>query len=167
MKSFLCKLGADRAGVAVTEFALGTTLLFMVVLAGLDFGGYFMQRGQINEAVSAAAMESFKQRENVSFGGLQAYVRNLSDSQTVTVTTSCNGVAGSCTNLNRTCACLQTNGSFTPTSCGTACSGGATSGSTAGYYLTIQASDAFRKVVLPKGVFSGDTVTQAVTVRLQ
>ena len=55
-------------------------------------------------------MQSFQQRENVSFGGLEAYVRNLADSQTVTVTTSCNGTANSCTNLNRTCACLQTNG---------------------------------------------------------
>lgn len=167
MKAFIRKFIADRAGVAVTEFALGTTLLFMVVLAGLDFGGYFIQRGQINEAVSAAAMQSFQQRENVSFGNLQSYVRNLADSQTVTVTTSCNGTANSCTNLNRTCACLQTNGTYTATACGTACSGGATSGSTAGYYLTIEASDLFRKVVLPKGVFGGDTVSQSVTVRLQ
>lgn len=167
MKAFIRKLAADRAGVAVTEFALGTTLLFMVVLAGLDFGGYFVQRGQINEAVSAAAMQSFQQRDTVNFNGLQSYVRNLADSQTVTVATTCNGAA-SCTNLNRSCACLKTDGTFTSSlTCGNACAGGATAGSTAGYYLTIQASDTFRKVLLPKGVFAGDTVSQSVTVRLQ
>jgi len=163
MRRLFCKLVADRAGVAVTEFALGTTLLFMVVLAGLDFGGYFMQRGQLNEAISAAAMESFKQRENApSRQALETYVRNLADSQAVNVSIRCNG--GSCTGA---CACLQTNGSFTPATCGTACSSGATSGSTAGYYLTIEASEPFRKVVLPNGVFGGDMVTQSVTVRLK
>ena len=167
MRKFICKFAADRAGVAATEFALGTTLLFMAILAGMDFGGYFMQRGQINEAVSAAAMQSFQQRENVNFAGLQSYVRNLADSQTVTVTTSCNGAANSCTNLNRTCACLKTDGTFAATTCGTACGGGATAGSTAGYYLTIEASDAFRKVLLPKGTMAGDRVSQSVTVRLQ
>ena len=130
MRRLLRQLAADREGVAVAEFALWTTLLFVVVLAGLDFGGYFHQRGKINEAVSAAAMQSFQQRDNVNFGNLQGYVRNLADSQTVTVANTCNG--GSCTNLNRQCACLQSNGTFQAKSCGTACSSGATAGTTAG-----------------------------------
>lgn len=165
MKALLRKFIADRAGVAATEFALGTTLLFMVILAGLDFGGYFMQRGQINEAISAAAMESFKQRESQpSQSTLQTYIRNLADSQSVTVATTCNG--GSCSGT-RTCACLRNDGTYTSATCGAVCSTGATSGSTAGYYLTIRASDPFRTVLLPKGVFAGDIVSQAVTVRLQ
>ena len=165
MKRFIRKLAADREGVAVAEFALWTTLLFMVVLVGLDFGGYFIQRGQLNEAISAAAMESFKQRDNVNYDSLQGYVRNLADSQSVSVSTSCNG--GTCTNLNRACACLQSDGSFAADDCGNTCPAGATAGSTAGYYLTIDASDPFRTVLLPKGLFAGDTVSESVTVRLE
>lgn len=163
MLKFAEKLAKDERGTAVTEFALWTTALFLVVMAGLDFGTYYMQRGQLNEAVSAAAVQTFEKRENVDFNGLQAYVRNLADDQTLTLSTSCNGVANACTNFGRTCSCLKSNGTYTAATCGSSCSG---TQSTAGYYVNLKAEQEYKTAILPKSLMGGSHVRQSATLRL-
>lgn len=164
----LRRLKADENGAAVVEFSLWTVLFFMVSLAGLDFGAFYLQRSAADEAVSAAAVSAFSKRTNVNFSDLPAYVKALSDDPALTVTTACNGVNASCTNLSRTCACLKSNGTYVSGTCGAACSGtGITTGSTAGYYLTVTASKAYDPMILPSGTLVPATVKQSATVRLQ
>ncbi len=168
MIRLLRKLRRDQRGTAVTEFALWTTALFLVVMSAMDFAGFYMQRGQINEAVSAAAVQTFQARDNVNFQSTSGYIRNLAENQNLSVAMSCNGVANSCTNLNRTCACLKTDGTYVARTCGSVCTGaGITNGSTAGYYLTIAADQPYEPVLLPSGVMGNSDVAQSVTVRLQ
>lgn len=161
------KLAGDRAGAAAVEFAVWSSMFFVVALGGLDVADLFHKRSQMGEAVAAGAMQSFAQRDNVNFANLPGYVRSLSGLNTAQVTLACNGIAGSCTNFSRTCACLRQNGTFATQSCGAPCSGaGFTPGSTAGYYLTISANEAIVPVLLP-GSALGQSATEAITVRLQ
>ncbi len=155
-------------GVASVEFALWSTFFFVIIMVALDFGSLYLQRGKLNEAVGAAAVASFNNADNVSFGSLPLYVRGLTEDQSTAVTVSCNGSAGACTNFNRTCACLKQDGTYVANSCGNTCSGpGMTTGSTAGYYLTINASRSFDPMMVPRSVLSGASVSQQATVRLQ
>ena len=169
MRSFsLSTIRRNEDGVATVEFALWVTGFFMIVMVALDFGMFFIERGKVNEAVAASAVASFEEADNVNFGVLPNYVRSIADNQAITVAMSCNGVANSCTNLNRTCACLKTDGTYVAAACGNICTGpDVTGGSTAGYYLTIEAAQGFNPVVLPTGLLSGTSVTQQATVRLQ
>ena len=168
IREWLAKLRSDKSGVAAVEFALWTTFLFSVVMAALDFGGFYIQRGQIDEAVSAGALQSFDKRDNANFSGMEDYVRSLAEDQSLAVTVSCNGSANSCTNLNRTCACLRSNGTFAAQSCGSTCTGSnVTTGSTSGYYLTVEAEKSYKPMLLPKGLLNGAKISQSVTVRLQ
>lgn len=158
-----CELGA-----AAIEFALLSSLFFLAVCVAMDFGSLFLERGKMNEAVSGAAVSAFTTADNVDFAALPGYVRALADDQSLSVTTSCNGNAGSCTNLNRTCSCLRTDGTFAASTCGNSCTGGSvTAGSTAGYYLTVRASQPFRPLVVPHGMLSTVQIAQQATVRLQ
>lgn len=159
---------ADQRGTAAIEFALLCSLFFMVVWVGLDFGSLFLERSKMNEAVSAAAINAFGNADNVNFAGMPGYVRALADNQTLSVTTSCNGVAGSCANATRTCACLRQDGSYASAACGTACTGaGVTANSTAGYYFTLSATQTFQPALLPHGLLDNAQITQSATVRLQ
>lgn len=162
------RLKADQRGAATVEFSLWTVLFFLVALSGLDFGAYYLQRSAADEAVSAAAVSAFTKRTNVGFSDIPAYVKALSDDTALTVTTSCNGVAGSCTNLNRSCSCLKGDGTYVATTCGASCGGtGMTSGSTSGYYLTVLATKPYQSMILPSGSVVPATVRQSATVRLQ
>ncbi|MFC3099174.1 TadE/TadG family type IV pilus assembly protein [Alteraurantiacibacter palmitatis] len=166
-KRFLSCLRKDQRGVAAVEFALWTTLFFFAVMVALDFGSYYMHRGKLSTAVGAAAVSAYNQPNNVAFNSMQGYVRSLSGFADATVTNSCNGVAGSCTNLNRTCACLKNDGTFVAAACNTSCSGsGVTAGSRAGYYYTITASAPFSPMIIPDSVLDGSTMSQRATVRL-
>lgn len=168
MIRFFRRLSGDQRGAAAIELGIMTSGFFLLAMGAFDFGGAYMQRGQINEAVSAAAVKSFESRDNVGFSDLQSYVRNLSDNQSLNVSLSCNGVANSCTNFNRTCSCLKTDGSFVSAACDNTCSGAdLTPGSTAGYYLTIKGEQPYQTVLLPKAVLSSSMVSQSVTIRLQ
>lgn len=164
----LARLRCNDDGVAAIEFALWSTAFFFMVMAAMDFGSFYLQRGNMNEAVGAAAVASFNDADNVNFANLPGYVRGLTGEQTTTVITACNGTAGSCTNLNRSCACLKNDGTYVTATCGNLCVGtGMTAGSTAGYYLTINASRAYSPMILPQSALAGSTVAQHATVRLQ
>lgn len=160
-------LRRDQRGVAAVEFALWTTVFFFAVMVVLDFGSYYMHRGKLSTAVGAAAVSAYNQPNNVAFNSMQGYVQSLSGFPNATVTNSCNGVAGSCTNLNRSCACLKTDGTFTAAACNSACGGaGVTAGSRAGYYYTITASAPFNPMIIPDSVLDASTMQQRATVRL-
>ncbi|GFM30748.1 TadE/TadG family type IV pilus assembly protein [Novosphingobium sp. PY1] len=168
MLGLLRKIRRAEGGVATVEFGIWVTTFFLVIMGVLDFASFYMERSQVNEALSAAATKSFADRENVDFGALPVYVRNFAEMPTLSVSASCNGVAGSCTNLNRTCACLKTDGTYSAGTCGSTCSGsGMTSGSTAGYYVTLSADHRFSPILLPGGLLKGTSTGQSVTVRVQ
>ncbi|MBO9602490.1 MAG: pilus assembly protein [Novosphingobium sp.] len=156
--------------MAAVEFAMWSALFFLVSLAGLDFGSFYLQRSSADEAVSAAAVSAFATRTSVNFDGMQGYVRALAGDNSLTVTTVCNGSTGTaCTNSGRTCACLKNNGTYVAAaSCSATCSGtGMTSGSTAGYYLQIVATKPYQTMILPPGFVMPSKIRQTATVRLQ
>ncbi|WEK46772.1 MAG: TadE/TadG family type IV pilus assembly protein [Candidatus Andeanibacterium colombiense] len=164
----LRRLRADQSGLAAVEFSLWSVLFFLVALSGMDFAQFYFQRSAADEAVSAAAVSAFSTRTNVNFTDMQPYVRALAGDTGLTVTTSCNGTSGSCTNLNRTCSCLKSNGTYVAAACGSTCTGsGVTTGSTAGYYLTISATRPYQPMILPAGMVMPTRVAQKATVRLQ
>ncbi|MBT0668545.1 pilus assembly protein [Novosphingobium profundi] len=167
-RSALVRLRDDHAGIALTEFAAWTSVLFVLIMVALDFGGYYIARGSINEAISAAAVRAFNAGENVDFANLPAYVRNMAENQDLAVSVSCNGEEGACTNTNRTCACLRSDATYTSFTCGATCTGNnVTANSVAGYYLTIRASQSYTPVLVPQSLLSGARLSQATTVRLQ
>lgn len=174
IESFLLRLRGDQSGSVMSEFAIWTAMLFIVIMTALDFAGYYSARGAINEAVSATALQAFQQRDktdassNQFYNEVPAYVRNLADDQSLAVELSCNGVANSCTNTNRTCACLTSEAKYVATACSAECKGtGMTANSVAGYYLTIKASRNYDPLLLPRGVLAGTALDQTTTVRLQ
>lgn len=167
MGGLLSRLRADRSGAAAVEFGLWSALFFLVALGALDFGDHYLKRSQLGKAVSAASLQSFEQREDVNFANLPSYVAALSDNPNVQVTLQCNG-SNSCSNANRSCACLARDGGYVAQSCGAPCNGGNfTTGSTAGYYLSITAIKPFQPMFLPPGTFGQGPLSQSVTVRLQ
>ena len=167
-KKLLARLRGDEEGVAGVEFALWSTAFFFVVMGALDFGAYYLERGKMNEAVGAAAVVSFNEADNVNFAQLPGYVRSLTGEPLISVATACNGTEGSCTNLNRSCACLKSDGTYVANTCGNLCTGpGMTAGSTAGYYLSVRASQDYRPMILPNGVLGDSTIAQQATIRLQ
>ncbi|MDT0576839.1 TadE/TadG family type IV pilus assembly protein [Croceicoccus sp. F390] len=164
----MSRLGADEQGAVAIEFALWSLGFFLALLAAFDFGSFYLQRSTTGEAVSAAAVQSFVTRDDVNFTALPAYVRTSAEIPSLDVELACNGVAGSCTNLSRRCACLNKDGGYTQANCGTICPvGRASTGSTAGYYLSIRASAPFSPMLLPDGVLKDSVVQQHGTVRLQ
>lgn len=167
MGNFRKSLHNDNHGGVAVEFALWVTLFFIASLGAFDLAEMYFKRSQMGSAVSAASLQAFDERDNVKFHELTAYVRALSNDETLTVNVSCNGVANSCTNLNRTCACLTREGTFAMGQCGAQCLGSnMTSGVTAGYYLTITASQPFNPALMPKEG-AGSQLSQTATVRLQ
>jgi Flp pilus assembly protein TadG len=171
MKKMRHMLAADRSGVATVEFALWSTLFFMVMLAALDISQFTIARGRVAQAMSGASLAVFKSRTNVDFAALPAYLRaasGLADPAQMTVTMGCNGGTDNCTNAQRSCACLSRTGTLVPTaSCGQSCGGDASANSQSGYYLQATASYPYRPVFLPRGLMANSVVRQTMTVRLQ
>lgn len=164
----ISRLRKDQSGVAAVEFALWTTGFFFAVMVAIDFGSYFMYRGKLSTAVGAAAVSAFNTADNVGFTSMEGYVQSLSGYEDATVTLSCNGAIGSCTNFSRTCACLSSVGTYASATCGNSCTGtGVTAGSTAGYYFTITATRPYVPLVIPNSALNGTTMSQMATVRLQ
>jgi Flp pilus assembly protein TadG len=162
----------DGRGSATIEFALLTCFFFAVVLGALDFGMFFIQRSDLSGGVSTASIHSFANRDAVAFANIPAMVTAASKApggSAVSVTVTCNAGTASCVNTNRVCACLTSANAFIDaSSCGAPCTGGnMTSGSTAGYYLTIAASYPYAPAVLPRGALGSATVRQTAVVRLQ
>lgn len=162
------QLQHDTSGAATVEFALLTLFFFVFSLLGLDVASYCVQRSEMAAAVSAASVSAFANRSAVPFQTLPVYVQNAARLPTAPqVSIGCNGVAGSCTNTNRSCACLSRTGSYVGAACGGSCPAGATANSTAGYYLQITAASQYRAMVLPRGMLNGTPIVQTVTIRLQ
>lgn len=161
-------LRGDQSGVAAVEFGLWTTMFFFGIMAAIDFGVFYVERSKVSEAIGAGAVSSFSSADNVNFAQMPDYVKALAEDPNLTVALSCNGAANSCTNFSRSCACLKTDGSYVANACGTSCTGtGVTSGSTAGYYLTITATQNYTPVMLPHSVLADKDFSQQATVRLQ
>lgn len=159
---------SDRRGVASVEFALWTTLFFLVVLVALDFGIYHIDASRADEGVSAAALRAFGSAGSVDFTGLASDVRALAGDPGLSVSTLCNGVSGACTNLDRACACLTARGRYVAQACSTPCGARrTTSGSTAGYYLTIRATRGYQAMLVPGDLLDGAEISRSATVRLQ
>ena len=168
VRNFLGLLRRADDGVAAIEFALWSTLFFMVVSVAMDFGSFYIERGKMNEAITAAAVSSFTNFDNVNFAALPGYVQGMAGEPALAVTTSCNGVANSCTNLGRTCACLKSDGAYVAATCGSTCTGvGLTANSRAGYYMTIRAQQSFKPLIVPNSLLDGEILAQKATVRLQ
>lgn len=169
MMRSLRSLRQDTRGVAAVEFALLTTSLFFGFLAVLDFGYFLVGEQKLGQAVSAAALSSFQTKNAVNFTSIPTYVQQAADAPaTVTVTTSCNGVANSCTNTSRACACINSSGAYSAATCAANCTGtGMSANQLAGYYLTINAAYTFPALIAPKGMLKNANVSRAVTIRLQ
>lgn len=162
----------DTRGAATAEFAVICVFFFAVMMGGMDIAMFLIQQAKLGQAVSAGSASAFQARSTVDFANLQTYVRQASRAPagtTVAVATSCNGGATVCGNSSRTCACLSQTGTYTAAaSCTASCTGtGMSSGTTAGYYLTVSASYPYRPVLLPNGFMTGKTVQRSVTLRLQ
>lgn len=161
---WLVKLRRNEEGAVAVEFALWTISLFFVIAAGLDFGFYFIQRSQVDESLSATAISAFDARENVAFTSLPQYARALANDYTMDVAVKCNGLEGSCTNLSRTCSCLNSDGSFAAQACGTVCSANGTS---AGYYLTLDAKANYSSLIVPGRMVGNGQISRSTTLRLE
>lgn len=168
LTSFLKRLARDDQGAVVVEFAFWVVGFFFVAMVAIDFGFYFVQRTKLNMAVGSVAVAAFNTPSAVDFTNMTSAVRSLGGVSTATVTISCNGVANTCTNTSRTCACLKNDGTYTVAGCGNTCTGtGVTTGSTAGYYMTVKASVTYTPMVIPTTLLSNRAMTQQATVRLQ
>lgn len=163
MRPFRQLREAEDGAVAV-EFALWTVGFFLVIAVALDFGFYFMQRSQMDESLSATAVSAFSSRDNVAFASLPDYARALSGDGAMTVALSCNGVSQSCTNLERSCSCLNADASYTVQECGSVCTA---SGTSAGYYLTIDATSQFGTVIVPDRLLGDGQISRSMTMRLE
>jgi Flp pilus assembly protein TadG len=162
------QLRRDEQGAVVVEFAFWIVGFFFVAMIAIDFGFYFVQRTKLNMAVGSVAVAAFNTPTNVDFANMPSAVQSLGGLSTIAVTVSCNGTANSCVNSSRTCACLKTDGTYVATACGATCTGtGVTAGSTAGYYMTVRASVAYRPMVIPTPLLTSSAMDQQATVRLQ
>ncbi len=160
-------LARCETGVAAVEFALLSSLFFLVICIGMDFGLLYLERSKMSQAVAGAAVSAFSTPATADYASMPGYVRALADDQTLAVSTTCNGTTASCVNQNRTCSCLKTDGTFASGACGSACTGSVTAGSTAGYYLTISASKTFQPMIVPNSFLSDTQIVQQATIRLQ
>lgn len=161
-------LRRDEQGAVVVEFAFWVVGFFFVAMIAIDFGFYFVQRTKLNMAVGSVAVAAFNTPSNVDFTNMPSAVQSLGGLSTISVTVSCNGVANSCVNTSRTCACLKQDGTYVAATCGNTCTGtGITTGSTAGYYMTVRGSVTYRPIVIPSTMLSNPGMSQQATVRLQ
>lgn len=168
LRAFLRRLHRDEQGAVVVEFAFWVVGFFFVAMIAIDFGFYFVQRTKLNMAVGSVAVAAFNTPTNVDFANMPSAVRSLGGVSTISVTVSCNGVANSCVNSSRTCACLKNDGTYVAATCGNSCTGtGVTTGSTAGYYMTVRAAMTYRPMVIPNTMLSAPAMAQQATVRLQ
>lgn len=165
---FLNRLRRDDQGAVVVEFAFWVVGFFFVAMIAIDFGFYFVQRSKLNMAVGSVAVAAFNTPTAVDFTNMPSAVRSLGGLSTIAVTVSCNGTAGACTNVSRTCACLKQNGTYVAAACGASCTGtGVTTGSTAGYYMSVKAAVTYRPMVIPTTLLTSPAMDQQATVRLQ
>ncbi|HEX7855159.1 MAG TPA: TadE family protein [Sphingobium sp.] len=160
----------EERGVATVEFALWSSLLFLVLAPCLDFGLFLMRSGRLSAAASQGAMLAYTMRNanTVDVDKLTQYVNGASGLTAGTVTTalSCNGGAQSCSvaPTSRACVCTgSTPGTFTASAaCGSACP----TGSTSGFYLTVQSGHNYTPI-FPNPWLNGRQLVSSTTVRLQ
>lgn len=162
--SRLCLLLRDRRGASSVEFALWTSLIFVVLLMSADFANYAIQQAKLARSVSEASMQAFNTKDAIDTGQLTTMVTSSSNlpGTPPIVTISCNGAA--CANTGRTCACLGSDGVV---GAALACTATCPTGALPGYYLTIKASYSYAQPILSGSPITGKGMTQTSTVRLQ
>ncbi len=164
MKDLLLRLKRDQRGVAAVEFALWSVFIFVVLMAGFDFGIYSIQKAQLAKSVSEASNFAFATRKNVDVSQIRQYVNASTDlpGAQPTVTVTCN-VNQTCVNTNRPCACLSATGVLSTATCNSNCSNGAP----AGFFVTIEARYTYQQPIMPSGFLDGAVMVEKSTVRLQ
>ncbi|GGC08568.1 hypothetical protein GCM10011494_29070 [Novosphingobium endophyticum] len=164
-KDTILSLRDDRRGVAIIEFALWASVIFVVLLVSADFAMFSLYKARLGRAVSAASLAGFNSREAPDTDQIARYVTAMADIPGITpeVTVTCNGNTVCDAGLAQ-CGCISlSDGSFSAAhSCGTSCPSGALSGK----FLTISARATYRHVVMPNPWLEGRVMTATTTVRL-
>lgn len=166
--AFLRGLARDRRGASSVEFALSMMMVLSVVLIGLDFGVYVMQKKQLWEAISRASLYAMANSDSVTSTQMSSYVQgSLSLPGTApTVNVTCNG-SSTCVTTGRTCSCLTVSAGGTPSFTSATCSTSCGNGSRSGYFMTVTATYPYRALFGNNPALSGRIMAATTTTRLQ
>lgn len=119
------RLGFDRRGNVIIEFALVMPVLFLLLVGMLDLGRYGLQKSSMLQGARA--------------GGQYALVAADDSASINTTTQNATGLTSVTATSVKFCECV----SGTTVSCATTCSGGATPKT----YVTVTATRAFSSVL--------------------
>ncbi len=172
-----------KDGVAAIEFAILSSAFLVVMLTGLQFHAYNNSRVQLNKAVNTGMITAFNTRDTIDSEHIKTiiksqYGRDLQD-LSVTCTAPANQGESSdgnssssgeqtgqaCTNMNRSCACVTGYNNATPIFTSSPCDQLCSSGTLAGYYLTIDGKAPVPTVFNNTFMLPSD-VSANVTIRL-
>jgi Flp pilus assembly protein TadG len=158
------RLIRDTRGASTVEFAMWSTLLFVILLFGADFGQYSLMQARLARGVSEASMQAFNTKNAIDTAQLGNMVASAAvlPGTPPSVSISCNGAT--CSNASRTCACLGSDGAV---GAAVSCSATCATGAKPGYYLTIRASYAYAQPLIDSSPLAGKMMTQVSTVQLQ
>jgi len=162
-------LRRDDRGTAAIEFALWSSILFVVMMVALDFAMFRVYQLRLGAAVEQGAMLSFNNREKLDdLSAISTYVRSAAalPGPAVSVQVSCNSTTAGCVSkaAGRSCTCIGgATPTFTAATCGASCAGG----STAGYYMILKATYTYSPVVIPNRWLNNRTMTERAVLRLQ
>jgi len=166
-KSTTRRILHERRGVAAVEFALWSTLIFLSLVPALDFGVYLLTGSRLGAIVQQSSIMAFNMRDRdvIDPAPLTNYVTASMPGNGIQAQVICNGGASSCTarKAERQCACVTGLSTYSTSNCAGSCA----DGSTPGFYLTVRASRSYSPAVVPTRLLEGETISRAVTVRLQ
>ena len=170
-------------GTVAIEFAIMATAFLVLMLTGLQFHSYNNSKVKLNKAVNSGMITAFNARDNIDSEHIKTVIQSLYgtnlQSLSVNCTAGANPDSGSndttsstggqisqpCVNINRPCACVtgysNSTPIFTATPCGQVCS----SGTKAGYYLTIDSTASVPSIFKTEFILPSEVSTN-VTVRL-
>ena len=167
------KFREDIGGAVAVEFALWSVLVFLVVMASVDFGLYLMDSGRMASASEQTAIVAYNRRDNGPVDG-EALEKFLNASARmpagpVRTAVTCNGTVASC-NLApaaRQCVCVSNTDTKPTFSSSSACGAPCPSGATSGYYVSLASEYNFKPVVNANPILKDRVIRHSVTVRLQ
>jgi len=174
-----------RRGTAAVELALISPMMLILLAGIIDFGRAYRDEIELSSAVAAAAQYALINAASINSAGavslaatLSGIVANSNGAGWAGVTVTVNAgatsaVAGGSTTASGTAAnansCWCPTGSSaswnwgTATACGGACAGG----TTAGKFVTIAGTRAFRAVFTNYGLIPNSTLHQSAIVQSQ